>query len=138
MPTLSFSEALEIRYVEDIDVSPIEPCEIFLVGSFPGRSSPSGRLVLPRTLTLNCCEIDRAGTLRKIEELCHNVEELDLAQNQLCDLNEVLINLVLFTDIIILIIIVLMLSFSPPSPLISSVDSYICLYIIEMIIRIEK
>lgn len=98
MPTLSFSEALEIRYVEDIDVSPIEPCEIFLVGSFPGRSSPSGRLVLPRTLTLNCCEIDRAGTLRKIEELCHNVEELDLAQNQLCDLNEVLIDLVLFTD----------------------------------------
>lgn len=89
MPTLSFSEALEIRYVEDIDVSPIEPCEIFLVGSFPGRSSPSGRLVLPRTLTLNCCSIDRAGTLRKIEELCHNVEELDLAQNELSDLNEI-------------------------------------------------
>ncbi|XP_035205204.1 tubulin-specific chaperone cofactor E-like protein [Stegodyphus dumicola] len=89
MPTCSFSEALEIRYVEDIEVNPIEPCEIFLVGSFPGRSSPSGRLVLPRTLTLNCCGINRAGTLRKIEELCHDVEELDLAQNELCDLNEI-------------------------------------------------
>lgn len=89
MSTLSFSEALEIRYVEDINCCPIEPCDIFLVGSFPGRSSPSGRLVLPRTLTLNCCAINRAGTLRKIEELCQNVEELDLAQNQLCDLNEI-------------------------------------------------
>ncbi|GFS81167.1 tubulin-specific chaperone cofactor E-like protein [Trichonephila clavipes] len=89
MPSCSFSEALEIRYVEDIDANPIEPCEIFLVGSFPGRSSPSGRLVLPRTLTLNCCGIDRAGVLRKIDELCHDVEELDLAQNELSDLNEV-------------------------------------------------
>ncbi|KAG8185616.1 hypothetical protein JTE90_026081 [Oedothorax gibbosus] len=89
MPTCSFSEALELRYVEDIDANPIEPSEIFLVGSFPGRSSPSGRLVLPKTLTLNCCDIDRAGALRKIEELCHDVEELDLAQNHLNNLNEI-------------------------------------------------
>ncbi|KAF8764134.1 Tubulin-specific chaperone cofactor E-like [Argiope bruennichi] len=89
MSSCSLSEALEIRYVEDIDANPIEPCEIFLVGSFPGRSSPSGRLVLPRTLTLNCCNIDRAGVLRKIDELCHDVEELDLAQNSLNDLNEI-------------------------------------------------
>ncbi|XP_015924161.1 tubulin-specific chaperone cofactor E-like protein isoform X2 [Parasteatoda tepidariorum] len=89
MTSCSFSEALEIRYAEDVDSNPIEPCEIFLVGSFPGRSSPSGRLVLPRILALNRCDIDRAGALHKIEELCHDVEELDLGQNELCDLTEI-------------------------------------------------
>ncbi|XP_054706362.1 tubulin-specific chaperone cofactor E-like protein [Uloborus diversus] len=88
MSKCSFSEALECRYGEDLEEE--SSPEIFLVGSFPGRSSPtSGRLVLPRTLTLNRCGIDCAGSHRKIEELCGKVEELDLAQNYLSDLSEI-------------------------------------------------
>lgn len=89
MPTCSFSEALKFKYGEDLGSDPSDPCEIFVVGSFPGRSSPSGRLVLPKLLTLNCCEIDRAGAQQTIQELCHSVEELDLAQNELDDLCEI-------------------------------------------------
>lgn len=89
MPCGSFTDALYAKYGEEMEDKGCNPCEIFVVGSAPGRSSPSGRLIIPRALTLNCCEIENAGSQRTIEELCHDVEELDLAQNQLNDLKEV-------------------------------------------------
>ncbi|XP_023228693.1 tubulin-specific chaperone cofactor E-like protein isoform X2 [Centruroides sculpturatus] len=88
MPCCSFTDALYAKYGEEMEDKGCNPCEIFVVGSAPGRSSPSGRLIIPRALTLNCCGIENAGSQRTIEELCHDVEELDLAQNQLNDLKE--------------------------------------------------
>lgn len=85
----SFTDALHEKYGEEMEDKEGNPCEFFVVGRSPGRSSPGGRLILPYALTLNCCGIDNAGSQRTIEELCRDVEELDLAQNHLSDLREV-------------------------------------------------
>lgn len=85
----SFTEALLDKFGEDLAGGIGTVCRIFVVGSAPGRSSPDGKVIVPKALTLNGCGIDTAGCNSTIKELCHEVEELDLAQNQLADLSEV-------------------------------------------------
>ncbi|KPM06570.1 hypothetical protein QR98_0050470, partial [Sarcoptes scabiei] len=46
-------------------------------------------LLLPPALSLNQCRVQNAGSELKIRELCHNVEELDLASNNIIDIDEV-------------------------------------------------
>ncbi|KAH9422640.1 hypothetical protein DERP_003317 [Dermatophagoides pteronyssinus] len=46
-------------------------------------------LLLPPALSLNQCRVKNAGPEPKIRELCHNVEELDLASNNIIDIDEV-------------------------------------------------
>ena len=48
------------------------------------------RLILPPSLSLNGCQIKYAGSKRKIRELCHFVEALDLASNDFTSLEEIL------------------------------------------------
>lgn len=48
------------------------------------------RLILPPSLSLNGCQIKYAGSERKIRELCHFVEALDLASNDFTSLEEIL------------------------------------------------
>lgn len=90
MSCSSFTDVLYTKYGEEIAEEVGGPgFEIFLVGSYPGRASPSGRLILPRILTLNDCNIDRAGSTQVIKDLCKDVEELDLAQNEFGDTSEI-------------------------------------------------
>lgn len=45
--------------------------------------------MLPPALSLNQCRVKHAGSELKIRELCHSVEELDLASNSIKDIDEV-------------------------------------------------
>ncbi|UYV64223.1 hypothetical protein LAZ67_2007068 [Cordylochernes scorpioides] len=84
----SFTEALESKYGDEDDYGTLgHPCEILFSSSYPGSRS-DGKLRVPRALTLNGCGIKEAGSFDTIEEICHRVEELDLAQNELEDLSE--------------------------------------------------
>lgn len=86
----SFTDALCAKYGEEIMEGLNTTCEIFVVGSFPSRSTPDGRyLIIPRSLSSTNSGISTAGCERTIQELCHDIEELDLTQNQFCDLKEV-------------------------------------------------
>lgn len=86
----SFTDALCSKYGEEIMDCMGTTCEIFVVGSAPSRSTPDGRyLIIPKSLSPTNSGISTAGCERTIRELCHDVSELDLTQNQLCDLKEV-------------------------------------------------
>lgn len=64
------------------------PFEVFILGGLSPKKSESP-LLLPPALSLNKCCVKNAGSELKIRELCHNVEELDLASNNIIDIDEV-------------------------------------------------
>jgi len=82
----TFVEALHQRYSESmLEDSSIE---LFIVGSLsPGKSG--NHLTLPPAVSLTRCEIYKSGSENVIRDCCRNVEELDLASNNLTDLNQI-------------------------------------------------
>lgn len=81
MPSLL--EALERKYglTEDINI------EDSVVPIYVPKLPPL--LCVPELLVLNDCDIDCAGDAEALKEKCRAVKELDLAQNNLRDWNEV-------------------------------------------------
>ncbi|XP_055843486.1 tubulin-specific chaperone cofactor E-like protein [Episyrphus balteatus] len=81
MPSLL--EALERKYglAEDIDV------EESVVPIYVPKLPPL--LCVPELLVLNDCDIDCAGDTEALKEKCRAVKELDLAQNNLRDWDEI-------------------------------------------------
>ena len=51
--------------------------------------STAGRVTLPQCLALNYCHITKAGDASRLHELCRRVTELDIAENDFKDWNEV-------------------------------------------------
>ncbi|KAH7639983.1 hypothetical protein HUG17_4016 [Dermatophagoides farinae] len=88
--TLTFVDVLIQRYGVDDVVGQFDDCpfEVFVLGGISPRKSESA-LLLPPALSLNQCCVKNAGPEPKIRELCHNVEELDLASNNIIDIDEV-------------------------------------------------
>ncbi|XP_072049675.1 tubulin-specific chaperone cofactor E-like protein isoform X4 [Amphiura filiformis] len=52
-------------------------------------SIKAGGITLPQCLALNYCHISKAGDAGRLHELCRRVRELDIAENDLKDWNEV-------------------------------------------------
>lgn len=81
MPSLL--EALERKYGLSEDIS----IEDSVVPIYVPKLPPL--VCVPELLVLNDCDIDCAGDAETLEEKCRAVKELDLAQNNLRDWNEV-------------------------------------------------
>ncbi|KAI2808966.1 hypothetical protein BLOT_000107 [Blomia tropicalis] len=64
------------------------PFEVFVLGGLSPKKSECP-LMLPPALSLNRCRVKHAGSEMKIREWCHAVEELDLASNNIIDIDEV-------------------------------------------------
>lgn len=85
---LSFKDALLNKYSED--QSDEELCFIHITGS-PKQKASFGQSehFHKRIITLDDCGINCAGPVGEIASMCPNVEELDLAKNDLSDFHEV-------------------------------------------------
>lgn len=82
----SFVDVLLQRYaITQFDNCPFE---VFVLGGLSPQTSECP-LLLPPALSLNQCRVKHAGSELKIRELCQGVEELDLASNNIIDIDEV-------------------------------------------------
>lgn len=83
MPSLL--EAIEAKYGDDNESLSMDlPIAIYVP-----RKNP--RCCIPSLLVLNDCAIDSAGSSDMLQDKCQQVEELDLAQNNLQSWTEVAI-----------------------------------------------
>lgn len=78
----SITQAVNEKYCEDDEDSSGSGFILFVP-----RSSPRKRL--PSTLILDHCEIDSVGDETSLSSMCHEVNELDLAHNQISQWEEV-------------------------------------------------
>nr|CAG4636984.1 EOG090X05JJ [Ceriodaphnia reticulata] len=78
----SITQAVHEKYCDDDEDSSGSGFILFVP-----RSSP--RKCLPSTLILDHCEIDSVGDETSLSSMCHEVNELDLAHNQISQWDEV-------------------------------------------------
>lgn len=83
MPSLL--EGIEAKYGEDNDGSDLEIPILYV----PRKQSN----YIPPILVFNDFGIDSAGSVDKLQQKCHNVQELDLAKNSLSQWAEVKLNI---------------------------------------------
>lgn len=77
----TFEEAITQKYLYEEDDGDKESCVIFA----PRRNDR----YLPATIVINNCTIEKLGNFQRIRELCAGIRELDLAQNQILNVEEV-------------------------------------------------
>lgn len=78
----TLEEAITQKYLSEEEEANKDTCVIFA----PRRND---RLI-PATIVINNCTIERLGNFQRIRELCSGIKELDLAQNEILDVQEVL------------------------------------------------
>lgn len=78
----TLEEAITQKYLCEEEEADKDSCVIFA----PRRSD---RLI-PPTIVINNCTIEKLGNFQRIRELCSGITELDLAQNHILDVQEVL------------------------------------------------
>ncbi|XP_072049673.1 tubulin-specific chaperone cofactor E-like protein isoform X2 [Amphiura filiformis] len=84
----SVLKALESKYLDtDHNEDYIKTAGIQIMHNL--TSIKAGGITLPQCLALNYCHISKAGDAGRLHELCRRVRELDIAENDLKDWNEV-------------------------------------------------
>ncbi|GAB6028990.1 hypothetical protein CHUAL_004781 [Chamberlinius hualienensis] len=82
MKGTTLEEAIQQKYLYEEEDDSKESCLIFA----PRRSDQ----LLPSTVVINNCTIEKLGNFQRVHQLLSGIRELDLAQNQILDLQEVL------------------------------------------------
>ncbi|XP_033641163.1 tubulin-specific chaperone cofactor E-like protein [Asterias rubens] len=87
----SLPDAIREKYFDDEPLSGMILGGVSVVSNLPSmKDSSSGKVRLPQCLSLNYSCIVGAGAIGEVETLCKDVKELDLAENNLSEWNEVL------------------------------------------------